>query len=288
MFHFTCQIVGAIVSVVLDRLLVTLEITPPARPLPAVLLRRAGCLGERCRRINVIHRPDRWDSLDASVRLAGAGFDPVWHLPNRGTSLAEIEARIDVAAAAGIRRVLCVRGEYKGEDGDDTPRIREVVRSLRLRLPEARVAVTLNPFAATRPSQRRRVLANLQAKLEAGAGAVQTQVSFDLESLRPWAEELKAQRPRLEIVPMLMPVESVHTALRVARRLGVPLPATLVARLDRLGADAGWEHFESFAHAVAASPLYDGLAVMTPIDPSPAFAARLRRLFGGGRAKAQA
>lgn len=267
------------VGVVLARLPVALEITPPAAPSPGVLLRRAGCLGDRCRRINVIHRPSRWSSLEASALLAEAGFDPVWHLPNRGASLEAIVSRIAAADAAGVRRVLCVRGEYKAEDGDDTPRIREVVRILRRRLPAAHVTVSLNPFAASDAGGRRRVLANLEAKLDAGASAVQTQVSFDLESLRPWAEALKARRPGLEVVPMLMPVESVHAALRVARRLGIPLPAALVARLDRLGADAGWEHFESFARAVADSPLYDGLAVMTPIDPAPAWAARLRALL---------
>jgi 5,10-methylenetetrahydrofolate reductase len=263
----------------LDRLPVTLEITPPAQPRPSVLLRRAGCLEGRSRRVNVIDRPDRWGSLAASVVLAGRGFEPVWHLANRGRSVEEIEAELSVAAAAKLCRVLCIRGERKAEDVDDTPKIREMVRMVRRRLPAAHVSVSLNPFAATTRRLRERVIANLAAKLEAGAQGVQIQVSFDLECLRPFAEDVKARRPDVAITPMLMPVESARAAVRLSRRLGVPLPAALLHRLECFGADAGWEHFEAFARAIDESPLYDGLAVMTPIDPGREYASRLRTVL---------
>ncbi len=263
----------------LTALPLTLEITPPARPRASVLLRRAGCLGARANRVNVIHRVDRWGSLPASIVLARHGFDPVWHLPNRGRRAQQIEDDLAFAARAGVRRVLCLRGEYKAEDEEDTPRIREVVRMVRRLLPGASVSVSLNPFAAQGPKTRARVLANLDAKLRSGAEAVQTQVSFDLEALRPYAEAVKADHPSVRVVPMLMPALSTRAAVRISRRLGVPLPAALLSRLERYGAEAGWEHFESFARAVADSALFDGLAVMTPIDPTPAFAARLRSVF---------
>lgn len=259
----------------LDRLPITLEITPPARPAPVVLLRRALALGSRPDRVNVIHRPERWSSLLASRALIGRGPAPVWHLATRGRRVAEIEEQVALARAAGLRDVLCIRGEYKAEDGVDTPKIREVVRMLRRDLPAARVSVTLNHHQAGG-----RVLANLLRKLEAGADAVQTQVTFDLASLQPFALEVKSQHPGVSVTPMLMPVLSARAAVRLSRRLAVPLPASLLHRLERFGAEAGWEHFETFARAIAESSLYDGLAIMTPIDPDEAFVARLRELFG--------
>ncbi|MBE0612003.1 MAG: hypothetical protein IH609_21665, partial [Dehalococcoidia bacterium] len=45
---------------------VALEITPPQRDLPKVLLRRARLLGTAAQAINVIQRPGRQSSLDAS------------------------------------------------------------------------------------------------------------------------------------------------------------------------------------------------------------------------------
>ncbi len=264
---------------VLESLPITLEVTPPTLPRPAILLRRATCLGSRARRVNVIERGERWSSLEASLELATRGLEPVWHLANRGRSLASIETELARAAAGGVRHVLCIRGEYKAPDRDDTPLIREVVRLAR-RSP-FEVAVTANPFAVHGAVGRSRALANLDAKIDAGATRVQMQVSFDLESLRPFAEHLKDRTPEVSIVPMAMPVLSPAAALRLSRRLGVPIPAALIHRLERIGCEAGWEHFGSFARAVAESPLYDGLAIMTPIDPKPTHAARLRASLRG-------
>ena len=256
----------------------TLEITPPASRRPAVLLRRARALEPLTRRINVIQRPERWPSLEASIALREHGYEPVWHLANRGRSVGHIEAEIGLAREAGIRDVLCIRGEHKAEDGVDTPKIREVVRLLGRLHPVARVAVTLNHHVRSS-----RVFENLHAKLEAGARAVQTQVTFDLESLRPFAERIASEHPGVALTPMLMPVLSARAAVRLSRRLAIPLPAGLLHRLEVFGEDAGWDHFREFASAVVRSGLYDGLAVMTPIDPSPAFGERLRETLSDAR-----
>jgi len=225
--------------------------------------------------VNVISRPDRWSSLEASRVLVDAGPAPVWHLTNRGRGVAEIESQIALAARAGLAHVLCIRGEYKSEDDVDTPKIREVVRMLRRGLPEARVSVSLNHHLG-----RRRALGNLIGKLESGAHAVQTQVTFDLASLEPFALEIKSRHPKVGIIPMLMPVLSARAGVRLSRRLAIPLPARLLQRLESFGAEAGWDHFETFARAIAENPLYDGLAIMAPIDPDEAFVARLRALVG--------
>jgi len=253
----------------------SLEITPPTQRLPAVLLRRAEALRPLARRINVIQRPGRWPSLEASIALLPHGYEPVWHLANRGRCIAGIEAEIARAREAGIRRVLCIRGEYKDEDGVDTPRIRELVRVLRRELPEAHVSVTLNHHL-----RGERVLSNLRAKLDAGAQGVQTQVTFDLESLRPFAEAIQESHPDVGLTPMLIPVLSARVAIRLSRRLAIPLPPALMDRLETFGPEAGWDHFQGFASAVAASPLYHGLAVMTPIDPDSSFSARMREVLG--------
>ncbi len=251
---------------------VSLEITPPASPRPAVLRRRAGALRSLPRFINVIHRTDRWSSLDASIALRQSGREPVWHVANRGRRACELESEIERARAAGLRRVLCVRGEYKARDLLETPTIREVVRMLRRGLPGAHLAVTLNHHQSGD-----RVMRNLLPKLDAGADAVQTQVTFELETLRPFAEALKADRQDLAITPMLMPVLSVESGRRLAQRLSISLPSDLLEGLATSGAEAGWEHFARLVTAIDQSPLYDGIAVMTPIDMNEVFAMRLGR-----------
>jgi 5,10-methylenetetrahydrofolate reductase len=253
---------------------VSLEITPPASPKPGVLLRRAQVLGGPPSRIHVIQRSDRWSSLDASMVLRAHGFDPVWHLANRGRVLADIEDDVARAGGEGIHRVLCLRGEHKATDDVDTPKIREVVRIVRRALAGAHVTVTLNHHL-----RRDRVLPNLWGKLEAGASAVQTQIAFDLEALQPFAAAVKYRYPHVAVAPMLMPVTSPEAARRIAHRLSIPVPRALVAALAREGEDAGWRYFAGLLAAIDASSLYDGVAIMTPIDPTPDFARRLRESF---------
>jgi len=249
---------------------VALEITPPLEPRLSVLQRRAAALGKLPHDINVIHRLDRWSSLEASIALHGRGFAAVWHVPNRGRRVRDLEREIRRAADAGLRRVLCMRGEYKAEDAADTPRIHEVVRMIRRALPDGQIGVTLNHHL-----DPTRALRNLRPKLAAGADRVQTQLTFDLDSLRPFADRLKSERPALGIVPMLMPTLSACAATRLCRRLSIPIPRALVERLARHGAAAGWEHFEGMLAEIAHGPLYAGVALMTPMDPDADYANRL-------------
>src|SRR5829696_8962649 len=106
---------------------VALEITPPQRPLPGILLRRAGLLREAAQAINVIQRPGRQSSLDASILLRAQGVDPCWHLVTRGRARGEIATDLEVASAAGIDQVLCILGDHPATDVPDAPSIRDVV-----------------------------------------------------------------------------------------------------------------------------------------------------------------
>src|SRR5438045_3502700 len=104
---------------------VALEITPPQRSLPAVLLRRARLLGSRACAINVIQRADRQSSLEASIELLGAGIDPAWHLVTHGRSHDAVELDLRAASAAGVHQVLCLRGDHEVEQAVASPSIRE-------------------------------------------------------------------------------------------------------------------------------------------------------------------
>ncbi len=253
---------------------VSLEITPPKLDRPAVLLRRAGLLGTGVRRVNVIARRDRQSSLNASLELSRLGFEPVWHLTNRGRRFAGLEAEIDRAASGGIARMLCVRGEYKAVDGAETPKLREVVRMLRRTIPDASVGVTVDPHAGARG------LRNLWPKLDAGADRVQSQVVFDLDPLQRLADALAERGSQVELIAMLLPVLSRSAALGISRRLSIPLPAMLEEQLERGAEPGGWSHFESLLYAIARDERFGGVAIMTPMDPDPAYAMRLRAALG--------
>ena len=238
---------------------VALEITPPQSSLPAVLLRRGRLLGDSIRAINVIQRPGRQSSLEASISLREKGFAPTWHLVTRGASRADLAAQLGQAAAGGIQQVLCIRGDHPGTDSPDTPTIREAIAMVRDALPGALVGATLNQYA---PDQGA-VLKNLLPKLKAGATYIQTQPVFELSQLAPLVGALKDTHPEAAIVAMVMPILTIVAAEKIERRIGVRLPESLRARLERGDAADAWAAFDGTLCELRQSPLVDGVAIMT-------------------------
>jgi 5,10-methylenetetrahydrofolate reductase len=251
---------------------VALEITPPQKALPAVLLRRARLLGDAAQAINVIQRPGRQPSLDASLELLSAGMLPVWHLVTRGRHRTEIVAELARAHDGGVRQLLAIRGDHEGADAADTPTLRETIGMAVDCMPGATIGATLNQYAPDRAA----VMRNLMPKLKAGASYVQTQPVFDLEVLRPLAEAVREASPETRVVAMAMPLLSVEQASRIEERLGFRLPDAFRRRLEQNGEPGAWESFAATLAALAASKFIAGVAIMTfEMDPPPATGARI-------------
>ncbi len=257
----------------------SLEITPPQRMLRGVLLRRARLLGDCVRTINVIQRPDRLPSLDASIELLRHGFEPVWHLVTRGREEDDIRADIERAAAAGIRHALCLLGDHTVEREPARPlRIREAIALMRELAPAITVGATLNQYAPSAEA----VLRNLLPKVEAGAAYVQTQPVVDLEAFLRLAERVRRELPDLRIVPMVMPIVAPETAQRVGARLGFSVGEAL---LSKLAAGDGWKLFQDTAARLKRCGLADGIAVMTfEMDPAPEVGDRIREALAAAGA----
>ena len=238
---------------------VALEITPPQTPLPGVLLRRAGLLGDAVTAVNVIQRPGRQSSLEASLYLCGGPFEPVWHLVTRGTSRDEVRAQMEAASEGGIRQLLCIRGDHAGGDTADTPTIREAVSMARDLIPGATIGATFNQYAPDSAAAMR----NLWPKLKAGASYVQTQPVFDLETLRPSAEAVKSTSPGTALVAMVMPLLTIGAAEKLETRIGMRLPEALRGRLAGGQVEDAWAAFDETLAALSESPLVDAIAIMT-------------------------
>ncbi|MGH2632806.1 MAG: methylenetetrahydrofolate reductase [Tepidiformaceae bacterium] len=254
---------------------VALEITPPQRALPGVLSRRAGLLGAHAHAINVISRPDRQASLEASCALFEAGIEPVWHLVTRGRSRGDIAADIAHAHARGIRQVLCIRGDHGegGADGVDSPSLRETVAMVSEGMRGALIGATFNQYAPD-PSA---ALRNLLPKLRAGASYAQTQPVFDLAHLLRSVEAVHERAPETRIVAMAMPLLSLEAAGRIEKRVGVSLPPDVLKRIAA-GEDEAWELFDENVAGLAASPAIAGVAIMTfEMSPPPEMGERIRK-----------
>ena len=154
-----------------------------------------------------------------------------------------------------------------------TPSLRAIVARIGAEIPGARIGVTLNPYL-----DPARALANLWPKLDAGAAFIQTQPVFELATLRVVAERIRARAPRVQILPMVIPLVSAAAAEKLALRLRLPLPEHTVARLARGGEAEGWRMFAETLRELRTSGLVDGVAVMTQaMDPPPSFGVALRQ-----------
>ena len=251
---------------------VALEITPPQRDLPKVLLRRARLLGSAAQAINVIQRPGRQSSLDASLELKAAGMEPAWHLVTRGRSREEIQADLARAAAGGLGQVLCILGDHKAGGAPDGVTIRDAVTMTRDTLPGAIVGATLNQYGRDQGA----VLKNLLPKLRAGATYVQTQPVFELEPLEQYARAVEREMPATRVIAMAMPLLSLEAAVRIEERLGVSLPPALKDVLASGDPEAAWGTFTATIRELARSPLVDGVAIMTfEMDAPPEMGERI-------------
>ncbi len=251
---------------------VALEITPPQKALTRVLLRRATLLGNAAQAVNVIQRPGRQSSLDASLELRGQGLEPAWHLVTRGSTRAELHADLQRAREGGLEQILCILGDHSAESGPDTPTIKEAIALSCEFVPGAIVGATLNQYARDYEAARR----NLLPKLAAGASYIQTQPVFGLQALEPFAVEVEREAPDTRIVAMAMPLLSLEAAERIEARIGISLPIDLKQVLATGDQEAAWGAFTATMRELVAAPYIDGVAIMTyEMDPPPEVGQRI-------------
>jgi methylenetetrahydrofolate reductase (NADPH) len=238
-------------------LTVDLEILPPADDRSYVVVRRrASALGLRLGAVNVISRPERMSSLQASLHLKARGWEPVWHLVARGRRRDEVEADLDRAAEGGVTNVLCLFGEVAaGEPGQLTTL--ELIRLLSGRGFFTGAAIDLN-FVPLEKALR-----DARRKAEAGAHFLQTQILYDYEKLLRFCAGLgeMVERPPF-VLASTMPVLSLAQAAEIPRRLGVELPEEFARRLAAAPDRAGLELLEEGVAAMRASPAIHGLTLM--------------------------
>jgi len=249
-----------------------LEILPPQRPLPKVLLRRAMLLGDTVQAVNVIQRPGRQSSLEASLRLQEAGIEPAWHLVTRGRSRAEVVTDLRAAAEGGIGQVLCILGDHAAEESAEPINIRDAIALACETLGSGIVGATLNQYGRDPDA----VLRNLFPKLQAGASYVQTQPVFEASSVEPYARAIDGQHSETRVIAMAMPLLTPEAGRKIEQRTGVELPTALREVLASRNEALAWAAFQATVEELVEAPYIDGVAIMTfEGDASPETGARI-------------
>jgi len=236
------------------RFAITAEVTPPLSASADVLLEKALPLRGVVDAVNVTDAASarvHLSSIAAAAILVREGIEPVLQMTCRDRNRIALECDLLGAAALGIRNVLILGGDdpKAGDHPDAKPvfdlgsrDLIEVAAMMRDegKLPSDReikpppalflgaADLPIDPAADWKPD-------GLAAKIDAGAGFVQTQFCFDMDIVRRYVERLGEHglTERVGILIGIGPLASARSARWMRDNLyGTIIPDAVVERMD--------------------------------------------------------
>jgi 5,10-methylenetetrahydrofolate reductase len=247
---------------------VTAEVVPPRSADAEVVRSQARELVGYADAVNVTDNPAasaHMSPLAGIALVAAAGIEPTAQLTVRDRNRLGLTSELLGAWTLGARNVLCLSGdpvavgdhpeatEVKDLSALDLVRLASGLRNDGRLLSGAEVddAPTYFVGVADAPLAERYDVARLEAKIDAGAGFVMTQIAYDIEAMRVWVETARA-RGILERAFLIAGVAPLRTA-RSAHYLNDHLPGVRVpeATLEALD-DAGPAEEESVGLRITA------------------------------------
>ena len=238
---------------------VTGEVVPPRSADPAAVTEHARALVGSVDAVNVTDNPAATAHMSplAGVRfVAEAGLEPTVQLTCRDRNRLGITADLLGAWALGARNLLCLSGDPLSiGDHPDSTAVNDlsvtdlVALAKRLRddgttladdelaaPPRFLIGVADVPLADPYHAER------LEAKLDAGADIVFTQIAFDVAALADWAGRMRARGlfERVKVLAGVTPLSSARAARFMDEKLpGVHVPARMIRDLEDAGDGAG-------------------------------------------------
>lgn len=237
---------------------VTGEIVPPrAASSEAITQHARGLVGY----VDAVHVTDNPTASAHMTPVAGArfvheaGIEPTLQITSRDRNRLGLTADLLGAWALGARNVFCLTGDpiHIGDHPDarvvaDLAVEELVALARRMRdegLTSAGAEIVDPPRyligVADVPLADPYDPAKLEAKLEAGADWVTTQIAYDLEALSAWADTMRERGlfERAKVLIGVTPLRSVKQARFMDERLpGVRVPSDMLRSLEEAGDDA--------------------------------------------------
>jgi methylenetetrahydrofolate reductase (NADPH) len=186
---------------------------------------------------------------------------PAAHLTCVGATCAEVDHVARGYKAAGVDRVVALRGDppagvganYEPHPGGYA-NAAELVAGLK-RIADFEISVAGYPEKHPDSPTVEADLDNLKAKVDAGASRVITQFFFDNAHYLRFLEAARARGIWVPIVPGIVPIHDFKRVAGFAGRCGATMPAWLARRFDGLDQDQETRHL--VAAAVAAEQVMD-------------------------------
>ncbi len=183
------------------------------------------------------------------------GFDVAGHLTCVGATREQTLQVAEAYQAAGIRRIVALRGDApKGEDRF-SPQPQGFENSVELvgalaRTGKFDISVGAYPERHPDAADPTADVRWLKRKVDAGANRALTQFFFEADTFLRFRDDCVAAGVHVPIVPGILPIQNWEGAKRFAARCGANVPTALDQGFARATRD-GREELYALAHCVA-------------------------------------
>ncbi len=183
----------------------------------------------------------REGTADAVSIMQRLGFEAAPHLSCIGSTKQAVAAILDGYKAAGVNRVVALRGDLPSGMGvghGELHYARDLVQFIREHSGDwFRIEVAAYPEMHPQASSATTDLDHFVDKVKAGADSAITQYFFNADAYLDFVDRVQARGVDIPIVPGIMPITTHAQLLRFSEMCGAEVPRWIRLRLAEYGDD---------------------------------------------------
>ena len=180
-------------------------------------------------------------TLETVLEIQAEGLPAAPHLSCIGSTRDNIRAVLDRYQAAGIRRIVALRGDLPSgmADAGEFRYANELVAFIRAETGDwFHIEVAAYPEYHPQAKSPRDDLANFKRKVDAGADSAITQYFYNADAYAHFVEEVQALGVAVPIVPGIMPIANFSKIARFSDACGAEIPRWMRRKFESFGDDA--------------------------------------------------
>jgi methylenetetrahydrofolate reductase (NADPH) len=180
-------------------------------------------------------------TLEVVLVIQREGHTAAPHLSCIGSTRGSIRALLEQFKAAGIRRIVALRGDLPSgmADAGEFRHANDLVEFIRAETGELfHIEVAAYPEWHPQARNPHEDLANFKRKVDAGANSAITQYFYNPDAYENFVGEARALGVTIPIIPGIMPIGSFSKLARFSDSCGAEIPRWMRRKFESYGDDA--------------------------------------------------
>lgn len=180
-------------------------------------------------------------TLETVLEIQAEGLPAAPHLSCIGSTRDNVRAVLERYRAAGIRRLVALRGDLPSgmADPGEFRFANELVEFIRAETGDwFHIEVAAYPEYHPQSRSPREDLANFKRKVDAGADSAITQYFYNADAYAHFVEEARALGVTVPIVPGVMPIANFSKIARFSDACGAEIPRWMRKKFESFGDDS--------------------------------------------------